>query len=297
MRKLLKAMLFAMVLLMVCGTAWASPYATYVVDSCGTFGPSPYDDPESVTGAPSTDFYDPWGSWSGGSNDRKVKLVEPAYNLDSDGNKLITTLRDYSYITVGFDHRIEDDPNNPYGLDFLVFGNAFYTGSGTVNDETDMRTYMLQGGGWFESALVSVSQDGENWYTYENGPYGDNAFPTQAYQWDQGLYDSTGNGWTDELMDFTTPVNPDYYDTLMNGGISAADAIALYEGSGGGTGFDLAESGFDWIQYIKVEGTTGFAEGEIDAFADVAPVPVPAAVWLLGSGIAGLIGWRRRKRK
>jgi hypothetical protein len=28
--------------------------------------------------------------------------------------------------------------------------------------------------------------------------------------------------------------------------------------------------------------------------ADVAPVPVPAAVWLLGSGLVGLVGLRRR---
>ena len=288
--KVIRMVFSILIVLAICSSAaWASPYATTLVDSGGAFGGSPYDDPESVLGAPATDFYDPWGSWSGGTNDRRVKLVEPAYNTDADGNKLITTLRDYSYIVVAFDHQVYDDPNNPWGIDFLVFGNAFYTGSGFVNDGTDMNTYMLVGGGWFEDVLISVSQDGETWYTYENGPYGDNAFPTQAYQWD-----AENAQWTDELMDFTRPVNPAYYDMLMNGGLSAAEAIALYNGSGGGTGFDLAESGFEWIQYIKVEGITGFAEGEIDAFADVAPVPIPAAIWLLGSGLIGLVGIRRR---
>jgi hypothetical protein len=294
MKKFL-AVFMAAACVLTAGAAWASPYATTLVDSGGAFGNSPYDDPASVLGAPSTDFYDPWGGWSGGTTDRRVKLVEPAYNVDAAGNKLITTLNDSSFITVGFDHQVMDDPNNPYGIDFLVFGNAFFGGSGFVNDGTDMGTYTLSGGAFTEDVLVSVSQDGQNWYTYQNGPYGDTAFPTHAYEWDQAQFDSTGNGWTDNLMDFTKPVNPDYYDTLMDGGLTGAAAIALYEGSGGGTGFDLAETGYDWIQYIKVEGTTEFAGGEIDAFADVAPVPVPAAVWLLGSGLIGLVGIRRKK--
>ena len=31
--------------------------------------------------------------------------------------------------------------------------------------------------------------------------------------------------------------------------------------------------------------------------ADIAPVPVPAAVWLFGSGLVGLVGVARRKKK
>jgi hypothetical protein len=290
--KLIQRLSICLFAVLAASTVFASPYATTLVDSGGSFGPSPYNDPASVLGKPATDFYDPWGGWSGGTTDRRVKLVEPAYNVDADGNKLITTLNNYSYIVVSFDHQVMDDPANPYGMDFLVFGNAFYVGSGFVHDGTDMGTYMLTGGAFTEDVLVSVSQDGENWYTYQDGPYGDTAFPTHAYQWDQAQYDATGNGWTDEQMDFTKPVNPAYYDTLMDGGLTGAEAIALYEGSGGGTGFDLAESGYDWIQYIKVEGTTGFAGGEIDAFADVA-VPEPATMALLGLGSLALL--KRRK--
>jgi hypothetical protein len=258
----------------------SSPYAVEVVDYSSPFGPSPYDDPNAVLGMPATDFYDPMGSWSGGDDERMVKLVEPAYNVALDRTtKLITTLEEGSYITVKFDHPVMDDPDNPYGIDLLVFGNAFYTGSGFVHDETNMNEYMLTGGGFLENVLVSVSQDGENWYPYNNGPYGDDAFPTHAYKWD-----AVNAQWTTELMDFTRPVNPDHYGTLLAGGISAADAIALYEGSGGGTGFDLAESPYEWIQYVKVEGTSQFG-GEIDAFADVAPEE-PTADWdLTGDGI------------
>jgi hypothetical protein len=286
----MKALTF-LTALMLCGLLAAagtpafaaySPYAAEVVDSSGPFGRSPYDDPASVLGKPSTGFYDSWSKTTS-----RVKMVEPAYNTDVDGNKLITTLNSGSYITVKFDHRVEDDVNNPFGLDFLVFGNAFYTGSGMVNDKSDMNSYSLTGGIFAEPVTVSVSQDGLDWYTYINGPFGDAAFPTQAYEWD-----SANSKWTDNEMDFTKPVDPSIAATLEAGGLTVAQAIAMYDGSGGGTGFDLKDSGFDWIQYIKVEG----AGGEIDGFSDVAAVPLPGAFWLLGSGFLGLVGIARRNK-
>jgi hypothetical protein len=263
-------------------------------------------------------------------------MVEPAYMTAPDQTtKLITTLKassngtDNSCIVVGFDHQVENDPLNPYGQDFLVFGNSFYVGGGTqggfVNDGTDMGNYYLAGGCFSEPVLVSVSKgyqglpgEVENdhttweWFTYDDGPYGDTDFPTHAYEWDQGKYDTTGNGWTDDLMDFTKPVNPDYQNALFNGDeawvaantpyavngdghLNVSEALALYEGSGGGTGFDLDEFGLDWIQYVKVEGTADFREGEIDAFADVAPVPEPATLCLMAAGAVWCLRRRRRR--
>ena len=314
--KLLKILLFGMALMMMAGTAWASPYATDLISYSASLDGNTglYNDPNAVIGMPTTNFANTWGSTA----TARVKLVEPAYNVDLNGDKVITTLNVDQYIVVGFDHQVMDDENNPYGQDFLVFGNSFYTGSGTVSDATNMNTYQFNygggftGAGWFEDVLVSVSQgaveagmnpldpDTWDWYTYSDGPYGDNAFPTNAYLWD-----AENAQWTDTLSDFTTPVNPDAIDELIGGtGVAAADAIAAYEGSGGGTGFDLAalndlypDLDLDWIQYIKVEGVTGMAGGEIDAFSDVAPVPVPAAVWLLGSGLIGIVGVRRKRNR
>jgi len=74
-------------------------------------------------------------------------------------------------------------------------------------------------------------------------------------------------------MDFTKPVNPSLDNVLGASGITlaAADAIKLYNGSGGGTGFDLAQTGFPSIQYIRVQGAAGYYAGEVDAFSDVRP--------------------------
>jgi hypothetical protein len=254
-----------------------SPYATEVVDSSGPFGGSPYDDPESVLGKPSTQCKNAFG----GNPTFRVKLVEPAYNVDLDDEKVITTINSGAYITVRFDHPVMNDPDNPYGIDLLVFGNSMFSGTGGfVSDDTDMDTYMLANPAscFSEPVTVAVSQDGSTWHEFSGGPFADSMFPTQAYEWD-----SDTHSWTDNEMDFTRPVDPSI--TLSDfDGISAAAAIALYDGSGGGTGYDLDEVGLDWIQYVKVISSGG----EIDAFADVAPVGDPAiTIDLRATGIAG----------
>ena len=75
-------------------------------------------------------------------------------------------------------------------------------------------------------------------------------------------------------MDFTKPVNPALTNVIHPGGtsLSAADAIDYYNGSGGGTGFDLRVSGFTTVRYVKVEGISpDYSDGEVDAFAAVRP--------------------------
>lgn len=276
----------------VASLAQASPYATELVSySDSLTGSSYYNDPNAVLGAPSANFR----NGSASAQIRKIKLVEPAWAVGVDGEKLITTLNAGQEIVVAFDHQVENDADNPYGIDFLVFGNSFYVGNGSVSDATNMNTYTLSGSIFAEGVLVSVSQDGENWYSFSNGPSGDSAYPTNGYLWD-----AENAVWTDTLSDFTKPVNP---DLTVSSGDTAAEIIAAYEGSGGGTGYDLDDLydlygvTLDWIQYIKVEGISGYSGGEIDAFADVAasPVPVPAAAWLLGSGLVGLAAVRRRR--
>ncbi|HNQ72671.1 MAG TPA: hypothetical protein PKN95_03575 [Verrucomicrobiota bacterium] len=268
--------------------AWlnSSPYASELIAATPPWGPAPYDDPLSVLGEPTALAlnFDPFL----GYQTYRIKLVEAAYNRAPDGQKLLLTLNrtpangDYAYsaVTVKFDRPIEDNPAHPYGVDFQVFGNAFYTSSGFTDETADMQNCHLTGGVTTEPMRVSVSPDGLNWYTYTNGPFADTAFPTHAFAWDAGQFQNTGLGWTAARMDFTKPVNPVFNEMLGNPGslLSAAEAIELYAGSGGGTGFDLAESGFAWIQYVRVAAAAGYYAGEIDAFAAVRPMRLGEAL-------------------
>lgn len=93
---------------------------------------------------------------------------------------------------------------------------------------------------------------------------------------------------------FLKPVNPNFNWS----GKSYSELLTLYDGSGGGTGVDISETGLEWIQYVKLwqpEGDSWFAE--IDAVVDTAPVPIPGAVWLLGSGLIGMVGMRKKNKK
>jgi len=261
-----------------------APFAIELVAAQGPFGAAPYDDPAAVLGAPATDFFDPLAQWSGQTPVRRVKLVEGACNLDpTRTRRLVATLGQGALVIVRFDRPIEDDPAHPYGIDLLVFGNAFFPSSGFADDATDLNTLMVLGGAFSEPMKVSVSpgftgQPGQDpadwrtwaWYTYENGPYADTAFPTHAYHWDR-----TNVCWTSQMMDFTKPVNPALLGLFESAGavpLSVADAIDLYVGAGGGTGFDIKESGFGAVQYVKIEGLPNFDGGEIDALSAVRPL-------------------------
>ena len=286
MKSLWKTALLGMALLMAAGSSQASFFATELVDWSASLNSSGwYNNPENLLGKPTTMI----AAWGGGTS--HVSIVEPPY-----GQNTLTTFNLGDWAVVKFPEPVWDNPSNPYGLDFIVYGNAFFAGSGGfVSDTTDHRTFDITGGLFAEPTKISVSPDGIDWYTYDGGHYADSYYPTNPWVWDPDLWDATGNGWTDVENDYFKPVNPaltaaDFAGTSYN-------AMLLYEGSAGGTGFDLAESGFEWIQYVKVEGLSGFAGGEIDAFAAVAPVPVPGALWLLGSGLLGLAGLRGRMRK
>jgi hypothetical protein len=254
----------------------ASDFAVEVVSYSGQFGTGNdhYGDPRSVLGKPTTFIKD-------GSKTFVCSLVYPPWNVAPDGNELVVTLGIDANIVVGFDHKIADDIGNLYGIDFIVFGNSSFEGIGWLTPNTDMDGYFLKNPAsiYPESIGVSVAQHPDGpWYAFSNGPFADANFPTNAFAWD-----SNSNSWTNEL-NWLKPLNPALGISDFDG-LSAAEAIALYDGSAGGTGFDLKwldpddyqaleidpNSGRRWIQYIKVQCLPdSYDYGEIDAFSDVA---------------------------
>ena len=74
--------------------------------------------------------------------------------------------------------------------------------------------------------------------------------------------------------------------------VTGGDAAGLYGSAPGGV--ILSATGFTGDFNFDFDNLIGEAPGTGSAVADVAPVPLPAAVWLFGAGLLGLVGVGRR---
>ncbi len=283
---------------------WADSIVYEYNDTPLTFGPyhssSLWNDPKALIGKVNTldrddqdwlngtfrEVHMAWPAWYKGTNDSS--LVGQSYN-EALGTNNGTGLTQSSQIVVAFDEPIVNNANDGgaynWGVDFIVHGNSFFEGDGTNYPDTNMEAYHITSGYVFaEPVTVSVAQslDGP-WYTFTT-PTADDYFPTQPWDWDWDSHD-----WSDQELDWTKPVDPSLSGDDF-AGLSVAEAINLYDGSAGGTGFDLNEFGLDWIQYVMVSDPSGY-EGEITGIVDVA-VPEPVTAVLFGLGILATV--RRR---
>ncbi|MEK6677508.1 MAG: hypothetical protein AABZ47_17880 [Planctomycetota bacterium] len=257
-----------------CAIGQANPWADVVLDASSVFDrSSDYNDPDSLLSMPSTDFFDPLFRET-----HYASLVTGAFNRSPTGQKLLVTIGRIGredFVKVRFSEPVEDHPRNPFGIDLIVHGNSFFSGSDFVSPDTNMEEYYLTGGVFSEPVTVAVSDTGignprshpQHWYEFVHGPFADSLFPTNPYRWqrDEDAWDVIENESYYQST-FTTPVDPRWTAEDF-AGMSAADAMDLYLCSGGGTGFDLAYSGFSCIQFVYLTSTGG----EVDALVDVFP--------------------------
>ena len=244
-----------------------------------------YGDPANALGAPSRSVPG-WGAippttvnpaspaWGPG---RLVSLVSAADD-DAGGS-----------ITVEFDHPVADDPRNPFGLDFIVFGNAMQNlgGSSYFDGISDPATVRFGTGAVIaERGFVEVSADGERWFGFANGPFADDFAPTMSHRYDpenpdRSLFGDAAvtNEWWGAPADATRPVDPAIGAADFQGR-TLADYARLYDGSAGGTGFDI--SAFDlprdtlgrkYVRFVRITTIEPGDDTEVDAVADVAPAP------------------------
>lgn len=162
-------------------------------------------------------------------------------------------------LTVRFAAPVPNDPTHPFGLDFLIFGNAGFVitnGNFSGGGITDGALFSANAG----ATRVWVSADNTNYFLLN---------PSRAPGVD-GYYPTDGTG------DFSLPVNPKFGAAHFSGR-DLSNLRALYDGSGGGTGFDIGWAQdaagkpvtLDRIQFVRVEVISGASE--IDAFSAVAP--------------------------
>lgn len=110
-----------------------------------------------------------WGS-AAGKFAGKTSLESTGVSLGALGG----------YIEFKFDDGITDDPTNPYGVDFVIYGNAF--------------------NGNPEAGAVQVSENGTTWYELAGSKYYDGGFSFDGNKATSGKY---SNVYTGTLRDTT----------------------------------------------------------------------------------------------
>jgi hypothetical protein len=261
--------LTAVVLSSLATRVFASSFAIEVVSyTAGSNVTAGYTDPNAALGSPARNT-------GTGPFDGSLTPFNAPYRASD-----VVSIGAGGELTVRFDHPVADDAANPYGIDLIVYGNAFLG--------IDFNTGLADGTVFAEPAHIAVSQDGVNWF---DAPVtADGMFPTLAYQDATDPFGGDGSVPTS----YTRPVNP-ALGLADFAGKSTAEIAALYAGGGGGAGVDLAALGLPWIQYARVFQSAGDGyASDVDAFA---AVPEPGGAALLGLGALGLTWSRARTRR
>lgn len=262
---------FAVVALSLVGPAASpalasDPWADRVISfNAGTGGSDGYDLASSSLGSPTRFTGASFGFPSA------VTPFSPPFEPTD-----IVSLGVAGQITVAFDEPVTNDAANPFGLDLLIFGNSFYYDADWPSGRV--------GGFAGEGGVIEVSADGQAWHTIPLLA-ADAGFPTLGYL-DLATPYSDAPGAIDS--DFTRPVDPSF----DAGGKSYSEIVAAYHGAGGGLGVDLSSVGLHSISFVRVSNPRGIGgTPEIDAFADVSPIPAPGALILI------MLGWLGASRR
>lgn len=280
----------ALCLLLCACSAWGNPFIS--AGGMVSYDPGPgvwtgisyYNNPARATGAPKGSTID-----------------TPLYGPLSS----IVTLGDGGSITLRFDEPVTDDPRNPYGLDFIVFSNAFFVGG--FPDERCQ-----------ELAFVEISPNGSDWFLilpsklpaqlvkprrlqpsgYVKGDTGNSTTVVSGYAeytptvaLPQTLDPGSGITRTDEEL-YTVPERPSVlgdpplnidFDYVSGGGdafdiadavVQTAPGVPALDGSG-----NVIPANLTSFQYVRLtDAMTGDewpngdeVSAEIDAVADVRP--------------------------
>ena len=257
----------AAAVLTVATVASASPFASAWLDYVPGSGANPdFIDPAAALGSPTRFSTTAFGSYA-------VAPFQPAGGIGE-----VVTLGAGGSLTLRLGTTARDDAANPFGIDLLVFGNAFFFAD-DFNSPNPTATALFSEGG-----TIELSADGLAWTTVI-GAAADGGLPTRGYA-DQAEPFPAAPGTIE--TDFTMPVDPSF-DPI---GRTLAEINAAYGTSGGGLGIDLGAIGMSEASFIRFTNPLGSAlTPEIDA---VSVVPAPAGV-LVVLGAAVRTAHRRRR--
>ncbi len=246
----------------------SDPWADHVVSYVQGGGIAPgFNVPASALGSPTR--YTGVGAFPGA-----VTPFNPPY-LGGE----IVSIGAGGALVLSFDEPVMNEPGNPYGIDLLVFGNAGYIDTSYPTGTAGAGMFSVGNG------VVELSADGVSWFSA--GAVADSGFPTLGYS---DLTDPYALSAGSMLSDFTRPVNP----ALGVAGLTFAQIVAGYAGSGGGTGIDIGAVGLSSVSFVRISNPAGsLVTVDIDGVSDVSAVPGPGPLCVLAAG--GLIARRRRR--
>jgi len=210
--------------------------------------------------------YNPGVGFADGYTNTSAVLGEPSrINPFSDavepfnppyGKEQVLSIGEGGSLTVQFDKPVHNVPSKAFKLDFIIFGNSGFI----ITNDFDPNTYEWIGTPATDGSLfganpgvtrVSVRKDGKKWFTLD---------PLLAPSLDV-LFPPDGSG------DFRIPVNPELTAADF-AGATVDDIRALYQGSGGGAGYNIAwarnEQGkkvqLPVIRFVRIEVLSGKVE-------------------------------------
>ncbi len=133
-------------------------------------------------------------------NDRLAALGAPVGGGTFDGAVDVVTLGGFGgSITLAFDHMVEDHPLNPFGMDAIVFGNAWWV-VGDINRH------------WAECGTIEISLD-----VNQNDVADDPWYLIPGSHIDQPTSQFMGQTWDSDTLDTTYPpddaswIPPDFF--------------------------------------------------------------------------------------
>lgn len=236
----------------------------------------PFDQPQAALGRPTIDTT---GDWSAAPPETPVAVVPvyPPFRMWE-----LVSIGEAGHLILKFDHAVTNDPRNPCGVDFIVYGNTFQVIDGSQSWlNTDPEQCPIGSAAlWAEPGTVSVAQTYDPqrpeqtvWHTFTHGPGADMFAPTlgRIYDPEHAPLGPPNNGWwgapTDPLIPFNPALTPAGFQ-----GQSLAHYARRYGYCAGGTGFNLDDVHLDWFQYIRIDNPANSGmTPEIDAVADVGP--------------------------
>jgi hypothetical protein len=168
-------------------------------------------------------------------------------------------------------------------------GGFLFTNIATVEDSglaPSLATY---------GSMVTLDQEPFGYYT------GSTALINNNYEGVTVLTRLDGNAFSLNSIDLAELYAYDdatyAFDVTFNGLLANGSSVSQTVTLDNLTGVQTYVFGPAFSNVVAVNWAQGGADFHQFDNVNAAPVPVPAAVWLLGSGFAGLVGLRRRARK